>query len=416
MPLRLAPFLSPTASRRGLRQRIASMLRATTHAATLASTSITDATSSILAATPSHSRTAASITTALTILATLTLLAPPAHAQWSVTYLHPPGQLSSHTYAAYGTQQAGQVSPDAFFPRASIWNGTPGSRVSLHPTGARDSLVVGTNGTHQVGFTFFESDQITRATIWAGTAASWTSLHPANSTESYARGIAGSQQVGYADFGPDNRHAGLWSGTAASWVDLHPAGATSSDAHATSGTQQVGVATINNITRASLWNGTAASRIDLHPAGADVSSATAATTTHQAGWAFIGGESHAGLWSGSAASWVDLNPASSTYSLAHGIFGSQQVGIAMIDNNFHASLWNGSAASWIDLSTFLTGSWRDTYASGIYSDGTTTTIAGYGFNLNTNNYEALLWRQTVPAPAAAPLLALAGLLTPRRRR
>lgn len=111
-----------------------------------------------------------------------------------------------------------------------------------------------------------------------------------------------------------------------------------------------------------------------------------------------------------------LPPTTTSASITHGIFGSQQVGIAMIDNNFHASLWNGSAASWIDLSTFLAGSWRDTYASGIYSNGTTTTIAGYGFNLNTNNYEALLWSQTVPAPSAAPLLALVGLLATRRRR
>lgn len=318
-----------------------------------------------------------------------------ASAQWTVTNLHPAGQAASFSYAAFGTQQGGQISLDGFFPRASIWSGSGATQVDLNPEGARDSLVVGTSGTNQVGFAFFEGDMITRASLWSGTAASWVSLHPAGAEESYARGIAGAQQVGYADFGTI-RNAGLWSGTAGSWVSLHPAGAGSSEANATSGTQQVGFANIDGVSRASLWSGTAASRVDLHPAGADGSSALAISGSTQAGWALISGVSRAGTWSGTAASWNDLHPAPSTWSLISGAFGNQQVGQAMINGNFHASWWNGTTQSWVDLSTFLPGSWRDSYAQGIWSDGTITRIAGYGFNLDTGRYEALLWTRSDP--------------------
>lgn len=337
------------------------------------------------------------------------------NAQWSVTYLHPAGAGESYAYSVHGTQQGGQTTG----PRAGIWSSSAESFVDLHPTRsgevARDSLIVSTNGTQQVGFAYFNSDMITHASLWSNTAASWTSLHPTRAIESYARSIAGSQQAGYADFGTV-RHAGLWTGTAGSWVDLHPAEASRSDANATSGTQQVGFAEIGGVLRASLWSGTATSRVDLQPGDASSSSALAIQGGTQAGWAFIGSASHAGLWTGSAASWVDLHPTESAYSVARGVWGTQQVGEAIIDNNFHASLWNGTAASWVDLSTFLTGSWRDTYANGIWSDGTTTRIAGYGYNMDTGRYEALLWTQTVPAPSAAALLGIASMIAARRRR
>lgn len=318
-------------------------------------------------------------------------LFPQAQAQWTVTNLHPSGESESYGFAVSGAQQVGLVGG----PRASVWSGSAATHQVLHPAGARDSLIVGTSGSQQVGFAFFENDMMTHASLWNGTAASWTSLHPIGSIESYARAIAGSQQVGYADFGAV-RNASLWTGTAGSWISLHPAGASSSDANATSGSQQAGYATISGVQRASLWQGTAVSRIDLHPTGADSSSALAISGSIQAGWAIIGGVSHAGVWNGSAASWVDLHPASSTWSLANGALGNQQVGQAIIGDNFHASLWTGTAASWVDLSTFLPGSWRDSYAQGIWSDGVTTRIVGYGFNLDTGRYEALLWTQSDP--------------------
>lgn len=373
--------------------------------------------SSTLVRTGSHSKhhTHACGVAAGSGLAAFLLVASSASAQWSVSNLHPGTQGDSYANAVWGTQQGGQISPGGFFPRAAIWSGTAASHVDLHPDGARDSLIVSTNGTQQVGFAFFDSDMTTQASLWSGTAASWTSLHPTGSIESYARSIAGSQQAGYADFGTE-RHASLWTGTSGSWVDLHPANASRSDANATSGTQQVGFAEIGGVSRASLWSGTAASRVDLQPGDAESSSALAIHGGTQAGWAIIGGVSRAGTWTGSAASWVDMHPASSSWSLASGAFGTQQVGGAIIDGNFHASLWNGTAASWVDLHSLLPGSWQYSFAQGIWSDGTTTRIAGYGFNLDTGRHEALLWTQSVPAPGAGVLFGLGGLLAARRRR
>ncbi len=215
--------------------------------------------SSTLFRTGSHSKhqTRACGVAAGSGLAAFLLVASSASAQWSVTNLHPGTQGDSYANAVWGTEQGGQISPGGFFPRAAIWSGTAASHVDLHPDGARDSLIVSTNGTQQVGFAFFDSDMTTQASLWSGTAASWTSLHPTGSVESYARSIAGSQQAGYADF-DTVRHASLWTGTSGSWVDLHPANASRSDANATSGTQQVGFAEIGGVSRASLWSGTAA--------------------------------------------------------------------------------------------------------------------------------------------------------------
>lgn len=125
---------------------------------------------------------------------------------------------------------------------------------------------------------------------------------------------------------------------------------------------------------------------------------------------------HAGLWSGTAASWVDLHPAGSESSQAFGTSGTQQVGYAVIGGMTHAGLWGGTAESWEDLSLALTGSWSNTSANGIWSDGLFTYVVGNGNNLETGITEALLWTRPVPAPGAALLLALGGRWPARRRR
>jgi hypothetical protein len=170
------------------------------------------------------------------------------------------------------------------------------------------------------------------------------------------------------------------------------------------------------VNRASIWSGTAASWVDLHPAGASTSYALAIQGGQQAGAAEVGGVRSASLWSGTAASWVNLNPAGSADSIAYGAFAGQQAGYATFGGVAHAGLWSGNAATWEDLSVFLTGSWGDSIAQSIWSDGTTTYVAGFGFNNNTSRDEALLWTRTVPAPSAAALLSLAGLIATRRRR
>ena len=48
--------------------------------------------------------------------------------------------------------------------------------------------------------------------------------------------------------------------------------------------------------------------------------------------------------------------------------------------------------------------------------GVNTYISGYGLNTITNRDEALIWTRPIPAPGAAVLLGLAGLMAARRRR
>jgi hypothetical protein len=339
-----------------------------------------------------------------------------AHAQWTVTLLHPAGATHSHAMGVGASGQWGSAVVDTD-QHASLWSGTAASWVDLHPAGALDSFVYAADGGRQAG-EIITPDILRHAGLWSGTAASWVDLHPTGATESVAFAMSGTQQVGAAMVN-GIQHAGFWSGTAASWVDLNPAGADGgSGAYATSGGRQGGVAMFGVVQRASLWSGTAASRVDLHPAGADMSRVHGMTDSQQAGVTVLGNRTYASLWSGTAASWVNLNPAGATDSWALAASGSMQVGYALL-NGQRAGLWSGTAESWVDLHAQLPGGgagflWSQ--ASGIWSDGISTYVVGQGWNMATNRAEALLWTMPVPAPGAAAMLGLAGVLVARRRR
>lgn len=347
-----------------------------------------------------------------------------AHAQWTVTYLHPANATASVANGANGDRQVGYTYDANSHHHASLWSGTAASWVNLSPAGATDSEAGGVYGTQQVGAATIGGN--THAGRWSGSAASWTDLNPAGATASSASGVSGTQQVGTATFNNRN-HAGLWSGTASSWVDLNPAGALESFASATTGTQQVGTSNFGGINHASLWSGSAASFVDLNPDGVNSSSALGISGTQQVGTTGVGGGTfitHASLWNGTAASWVDLDPAGAFGSVAYATDGVQQAGTVLFfeitptGTRFvrHASLWNGTADSRVDLSTYVTGNWGDTVAEAIWSNGATTFIAGYGYNNDAGRSEALLWTNTVPEPSTAALLYLCGLTAMRRRR
>jgi hypothetical protein len=174
---------------------------------------------------------------------------------------------------------------------------------------------------------------------------------------------------------------------------------------------------VGGVTRASLWSGTADSWVDLNPAGSTSSYAFAASAGQQAGYAVVGEAYRASLWSGTADSWVDLNPAGSTGSIAFAASAGQQVGFAVVDGVYRACLWSGTADSWVDLSAFLHAEFLSSAATGISSDGVNMYISGYGINSVTFSNEALLWTQPLlPAPGAAVVLGLGGLVAARRRR
>ncbi len=336
-----------------------------------------------------------------------------ASAQWTVVNLRPAGAVSANAYAAGGGQQAGH----ARFgnqERAGLWNGTGASWVDLHPAGALFSSVYGTSGGQQAGFARFGNAE--HAGWWNGTAASWVDLNPAGANYSEAHATDGGRQVGYAQFGLAGNHASLWSGTAASWVDLNPVGSVNSYAWAISGGQQGGSASVAGRPHAGIWSGSAASWVDMHPAGATQSVVTAMSDGRQAGHAYFGSGQimiHAGMWTGTARSWVDLHPAGATHSQAFAA-GARLIGGAATFNGIdQAGLWSDSPASWVNLHSFLPPTFARSVVHGISTDGVNIYAAGYGTEFGRDH--PLLWIRPVPAPGAAAVMGLGGLLVARRR-
>jgi MYXO-CTERM domain-containing protein len=70
----------------------------------------------------------------------------------------------------------------------------------------------------------------------------------------------------------------------------------------------------------------------------------------------------------------------------------------------------------VNLHAFVPTGFSFSQATGISSDGVNMYVTGSGFNTLTNRNEALLWTQPIPAPGAAVMLGLGGLLAARRRR
>lgn len=318
-----------------------------------------------------------------------------ANAEWTVVRLNPQGSGGSEALGVGGGQQVGYTQINTA-SGASLWTGTPGTYVNLHPfTNDGTSSAYDTDGAVQVGYVAHPTyGGKAHAALWQGTAASYLDLNPTGSTESYAFGNATGVQVGRARFS-NVVHAGLWTGSASSWVDLQPSSATSSEALGTGDGQQVGMATINGVQRAGLWSGTAESWIDLNPAGASRSSASSVSHGRQVGSANILGVNRPGYWTGSAQSWVDLSQLGWTNGAARGAWNDLQVGIAGIGGIGHASLWRGTAESWVDLHSYLPGNFRSSRADAVWQSGEQTYVVGWGDNLD--NGEAILWiSNTVP--------------------
>ncbi|HYE61135.1 MAG TPA: hypothetical protein VD997_03995 [Phycisphaerales bacterium] len=349
------------------------------------------------------------------VSAALGIAVAPAQAQWNVTALTPPDASTN----AFANGTAGGVQVGNYGNNPALWTGTQASHVNMLPAGAHSGQLLRTDGGQHVGLVRWSGFSDRQATLWGGTAASATSLHPAGAFLSTAHGIGGGQQVGEATFTSDQNltRAGLWSGTAGSWVSLHPSGVNTSTARGTDGTQQVGQVNIGGQgNRAAFWSGTAASFVNLHPTGYQISIAVAVHNGQQVGLVQGTPGNHAALWSGSAASFLSLTPAGAFGSSARGVFNGVQVGTASFPDAQRAGLWRGTAASWEDLHQYLPAGYSSSAANSIWSDGTTTYIAGSAFNPATARNEAMLWTYTVPAAPTTGVLGLAGLLAAGRRR
>ena len=308
-------------------------------------------------------------------------------------YLLPSGATTAIGVSIAAGQQAGWVTVGGQ-NRASVWSGTPSSWLDLHPAGASRSQLYSTTGSQQVGFATVGG--VDRASLWSGSAASWVDLHPAGATQSECNVTDGITQGGYARIGGVVR-ASLWTGSAGSRIDLNPAGSSGSEVWAISGNRQAGYAFVGGVLRASIWSGSAASWDNLHPAGATESQVYGMYGNEQVGHAKIGGAVCASLWHGTGSTWVNLHPAVASESVALATNGIYQVGWANVGGVQRACIWTGSSGSYEDLAVGLQGDWSASTARGVWSDATTVYIVGYGFNDDTNRYEAVLWTRPVSA-------------------
>jgi len=342
-------------------------------------------------------------------------LASPAAAQWSATIMHPSGAYASEIRALAPGQQAGGSVKPSFSEdyHAALWNG-PGPWTSLVLGGG----VVGMTVTQQVGA--FGG----RASLWSGTPASRVDLNPPGVAVAVAYGVSGNQQVGYLNLA-GNYNAAMWSGTAASYVSLHPSGATNSAAYATDGTRQWGFVTgptpegIRGT--AGYWTGSASSFVSVNPGPAWNSAIQGVGGGQQVGYSLIPGmqEAHASIWAGTAQSWQDIHPFPGFgASFLYATTGTMQVGSShVLGSTFpHAGVWSGTAASFIDLNQFLpSGYGGESLATSIIVDGGITYVGGYARG-PSGEKEAVLWT-LVPGPGNE-IVALAGLAawSGRRRR
>ncbi len=362
-----------------------------------------------------------------------------ARGQWTVTVLGPVGQDSSANggVGGAGPDMSGGLTPGAqvgyvLVPvgttgqtqyHAAIWNGTAVNWVDLHPPGAASSIafsvaqvagVVAGRKSVVVGGVAVLGGY--HAAMWpsgggtVGGVPVWNDLNPAGANASLALCViadggavgTGTTEVGFATFGFLD-HAGMWSGTGAQWTDLHPTGPnwiglTHSHAVACDANQQVGYATIGTW-HATVWSGSASSAVDLHPPGSTRSECAGVSGGVQVGNAIIGGQRHATLWRGTPGSMVDLHPVQATASVSTSITGPWQAGDVTIAGIHHASIWNGSAATWVDISPALGDGWGDSFARGIWRDGTTLFVAGEAINTQSGREVAILWRKTICCPA-----------------
>ena len=346
------------------------------------------------------------------MLAVLLASSRAAFAQWAAVPLHPGATFEvSRLYAVTPTEQFGQSSSGGLLPTG--WRGGASSVFTLSSGGG--GTVLGAWQDRQVG------DHAGRASLWRGTPESRVDLHQPGWSTSKANAVWGDEQVGGYYPLPNNfqPRAVMWHGSAESWVSLHPAGAESSGLSSVwNGQQGGGVGYPGYAQQAAIWSGTASSVVNLHPGSQFRSSyVTGMAEGHQVGYAGrIGQPDHAAMWHGTAKSYTDLNPSIAGLSTLYGTCGTAQVGYA--NTNLYgitAGIWFGTAESFTALSPFLPSGYGQSIATSVATDGARFYVGGYARNLMTNRDEAFLWIG-VPAPGSAWMLGALGILAAKRKR
>jgi hypothetical protein len=343
----------------------------------------------------------------------LACLPASALADWTAIRLHPSGSYSTSVGGVSATNQVGfwQATPQSPI-KPVIWSGSFGSMVNLAPAASDYGVLYGLSGGTQFGHLNG------RASLWQGTPESRVSLHPTNAppdSGSVVHAMRGNEQAGTFSAAAGSIHGAVWHGSAGSFVDLHAWGPRDiSLAFATDGLRQGGYfQTEFGSPHAVLWSGSAASMIDLNPPGAGGSTIYGMASGQQAGIAYFGVPSidHAVIWSGSANSWVDLNPPNSSSILA-ATCGTAQAGQL---NGFSAAVWFGTPQSVVNLHAFLAPEYVYSVATSVYEQSGLFYVGGWAYRSGGPSQEAFLW-VGVPCPSSLALLSWTGVLACRRRR
>jgi len=351
----------------------------------------------------------------------LLTLAAGARADWTVINLTPTGAWDAAVYAVSPTAQYGAarlgVAPDT--PQALMWHGASTAWTLVGGGPGTGSYIYAANSAAQAGY--FNG----HASLWRGTPESRVDLNPSGSAISEARAVGGDRQFGliYPGSTDNPSRAAMWSGTAASYVDMAPPGSSWSGIYAAQGNQQGGYASFSGFHSpawAGIWTGTAASFVSLHPGTQYTDSWVAGMAEgEQVGMVAVAPSNnhHAALWHGTAASFTDLNPLGYNNSELLATIGGIEVGFVSTGSVTRAGLWFGTASSFLNLGQFLPPGYYDSRATSIASDGSHYFVGGYATSPITGYSEAFLWVGTVPSPSALSLLAGAGgVLAIRRRR
>ncbi len=305
-----------------------------------------------------------------------------AQAQWSVVRLHAVAFNGSGLRAASDGWQGGWAALNVDKP--VLWHAASGQWINLAPGLPDHGMVLGMHAGSQVGQ--FNG----HASLWFGTPNTRIDLNPGWAQGSFATAVWGDEQVGYVYGASGPTRAALWHGSVLTYTDLHPEAATlGSEATAVAAGQQGGwVQYPTGAKHAALWSGSAASFVDLNPPGAYDSLVSGMWPGQQVGSAYFPGlGSRAGYWSGTPESFVSLYPAGAPFARVFATCGTAQVGV--VGNA--ATIWFGSVGSTLSLHSCLPAGqyqWSEAYAVAIhdgkyYVGGTARTALGV--------YEAWLW-------------------------
>ncbi|MCA9278065.1 MAG: hypothetical protein H6815_04665 [Phycisphaeraceae bacterium] len=315
-------------------------------------------------------------------------IASHASAQWTVTNLHPPGATQSGALGVQNWQQVGYATFNGA-DHAALWMGSATSFVDLHPAGAESSSVNDVHNGQQAGSATFGGSA--HASLWTGTSASHVDLHPALAESSEALAVHNGQQGGYAMINGYPR-ASVWTGTSGSWRDITPAVYDFSVVYGLDDSQHVG-STLFFLGNACVWNDNGTSSTILHSGFENHSSAYDVYSGQQVGYIAFLFNTRACYWNSEFGTQVYLHPNNGIGSVAYSVYDNYQAGWVSeaASQVRHACIWHGSVETWEDISAVLPGSWRDTEARGIWHDGTTLYVVGFGYNNATSRNEALLW-------------------------